>query len=105
VRAIAVAACGCNFGDFFENRIYTFLRCPGLQLAHCGRIDQRGAGNVFRRRYRREGNRLALTSAGDIWVYELGRGSRRPVTFGGWYSRRRARCGGRARTVAFPRSH
>jgi serine/threonine-protein kinase len=33
-----------------------------------------------------DGNRLALTSAGDIWVYELGRGSMMRLTFGGGYS-------------------
>jgi serine/threonine-protein kinase len=32
-----------------------------------------------------DGNRLALTSAGDIWVYELGRGSMTRLTFGGGY--------------------
>jgi eukaryotic-like serine/threonine-protein kinase len=33
-----------------------------------------------------DGRRLALTSAGDIWVYELGRGSMTRLTFGGGYS-------------------
>jgi serine/threonine-protein kinase len=33
-----------------------------------------------------DGSRLALTSAGDIWVYELGRGSMTRLTFGGGYS-------------------
>jgi serine/threonine-protein kinase len=32
-----------------------------------------------------DGSRLALTSAGDIWVYELGRGSMTRLTFGGGY--------------------
>lgn len=32
-----------------------------------------------------EGDRLALTSAGDIWVYELRRGSMTRLTFGGGY--------------------
>jgi serine/threonine-protein kinase len=33
-----------------------------------------------------DGNRLALISAGDIWMYELGRGSMTRLTFGGGYS-------------------
>ena len=33
-----------------------------------------------------DGSRLALTSAGDVWVYELGRGSMTRLTFGGGYS-------------------
>lgn len=33
-----------------------------------------------------DGRRLALTSAGDIWVYELGRGSMTRLTSGGGYS-------------------
>jgi DNA-binding winged helix-turn-helix (wHTH) protein/Tol biopolymer transport system component len=32
-----------------------------------------------------DASRLALTSAGDIWVYELGRGSMMRLTFGGGY--------------------
>jgi eukaryotic-like serine/threonine-protein kinase len=32
-----------------------------------------------------DASRLALTSAGDIWVYELGRGSMMELTFGGGY--------------------
>jgi serine/threonine-protein kinase len=32
-----------------------------------------------------DGSRLALTSGGDIWVYELGRGSMTRLTFGGGY--------------------
>ena len=32
-----------------------------------------------------DGNRLALSSAGDIWVYELGSGSMTRLTFGGGY--------------------
>jgi serine/threonine-protein kinase len=32
-----------------------------------------------------DGSRLALTSAGDVWVYELGRGSMTQLTFGGGY--------------------
>jgi serine/threonine-protein kinase len=32
-----------------------------------------------------DARRLALTSAGDIWVYELGRGSMMRLTFGGGY--------------------
>jgi Tol biopolymer transport system component len=32
-----------------------------------------------------DGSRLALTSAGDIWIYELGRGSMTRLTFGGGY--------------------
>ncbi|MGH9454161.1 MAG: winged helix-turn-helix domain-containing protein [Terriglobia bacterium] len=32
-----------------------------------------------------DGGRLALSSAGDIWVYELGRGSVTRLTFGGGY--------------------
>jgi serine/threonine-protein kinase len=32
-----------------------------------------------------DGSRLALTSAGDIWVYELGRGSMTRLTSGGGY--------------------
>jgi DNA-binding winged helix-turn-helix (wHTH) protein len=32
-----------------------------------------------------DGSRLTLTSAGDIWVYELGRGSMTRLTFGGGY--------------------
>ena len=32
-----------------------------------------------------DGTRLALTSAGDVWVYELGRGSMTRLTFGGGY--------------------
>jgi len=32
-----------------------------------------------------DGSRLAMTSAGDIWVYELGRGSMTRLTFGGGY--------------------
>ena len=33
-----------------------------------------------------DGSRLALISAGDVWVYELGRGSMMRLTFGGGYS-------------------
>jgi serine/threonine-protein kinase len=33
-----------------------------------------------------DGSRLAVSSAGDIWVYELGRGSMTRLTFGGGYS-------------------
>ena len=33
-----------------------------------------------------DGNRLALTSAGDIWMYELGHASMRRLTFGGGYT-------------------
>jgi serine/threonine-protein kinase len=33
-----------------------------------------------------DGSRLALTSAGDVWVYQLGRGSMTRLTFGGGYS-------------------
>jgi serine/threonine-protein kinase len=32
-----------------------------------------------------DGSRLALSSAGDIWVYQLGRGSMTRLTFGGGY--------------------
>ena len=32
-----------------------------------------------------DGSRLALTSSGDIWVYELGRGSMTRLTYGGGY--------------------
>jgi serine/threonine-protein kinase len=32
-----------------------------------------------------DGSRLALSSGGDIWVYELGRGSMTRLTFGGGY--------------------
>ena len=32
-----------------------------------------------------DGNRLAMTSAGDIWVYELRRGTMMRLTFGGGY--------------------
>jgi len=32
-----------------------------------------------------DGKRLALTSAGDIWIYELGRGSMTRLTIGGGY--------------------
>jgi serine/threonine-protein kinase len=33
-----------------------------------------------------DGNRLLLISAGDIWIYELGRGSMTRLTFGGGYT-------------------
>jgi len=33
-----------------------------------------------------DGSRLALTLSGDLWVYELGRGSMTRLTFGGGYS-------------------
>ena len=33
-----------------------------------------------------DGSRLALTSAGDIWVYELGRGRMTRLTFGGGFT-------------------
>ena len=32
-----------------------------------------------------DGNRLALTSAGDIWIYELRRNTMMRLTFGGGY--------------------
>src|SRR5215471_10005446 len=43
VRAVTEAALASSFGDFVEDRIDAFLRRPELQLAHAGRIDERGA--------------------------------------------------------------
>lgn len=88
------AAWGSAQIDFSRTETLVYQsRKVGTGLVTVQWLDQSGntrpllpvPGNYLSPTLSPDASRLALTSAGDIWVYELGRGSMTRLTFGGSY--------------------
>jgi DNA-binding winged helix-turn-helix (wHTH) protein/Tol biopolymer transport system component len=88
------AAWGSGLIDFTQTGtlVYRSSKVPG-GLVTVQWLDDSGntrpllpvPGNYLSPTLSPDGSRLALTSAGDIWVYELGHGSMTRLTFGAGY--------------------